>query len=85
MNNEIKINDGDLIFFFRYNILISLFINFIMKLIIIIIRFGIIHKKFGIRIIIIIVLNQFSFKFKNEIDGSKILNKFIIIFVIFIF
>ena len=80
MNSDIKINDGDLVFFILYNIEISLFINFIIKFKIILIRFGNIHKKFGNIMIIINVLIQLSLKFKIIVDGSKILNKFIIIF-----
>lgn len=83
MNNEINMNDGDLIFFDLYNINISLFKFFIIIIKIILIRFGIIHRKFGIIIMIIIVLNQFKFKFIIVVEGSKILNKFIIIFCIF--
>jgi len=46
----------------------------------ILIRFGNIHKKFGNSMIIINVLIQLSLKFIIIVDGSKILNKFIIIF-----
>lgn len=44
------------------------------------IRFGRIHKKFGIKMIIIKVLIQFISKLKIVVDGSKILNKFVVIF-----
>ena len=80
INNVINIKDGDLIFFDLYNIIISLFnkknILFINQLI----RLGIIHIIFGINIIIINVLIQLISKFKIVVEGSKILNKFIIIF-----
>lgn len=46
------------------------------------IRFGIIHKKFGIIKIINKVLIQFISKLKIVVDGSKILNKFVVIFYI---
>jgi len=46
------------------------------------IRFGIIHKKFGIIKIINKVLIQLNSKLIIVVDGSKILNKFIIIFYI---
>jgi len=80
INNEININEGDLIFFDLYNINISLFNEFIIMVKIILIRFGIIHRKLGKIITIIRVLIQFNSKFKNVVEGSKILNKFIIIF-----
>lgn len=44
------------------------------------IRFGKIHNKFGIKIMIIKVLIQFISKLKIVVDGSKILNKFVVIF-----
>ena len=80
INNEININEGDLIFFDLYNINISLFNEFIIMVKIILIRFGIIHRKLGKIITIIRVLIQFNSKFNNVVEGSKILNKFIIIF-----
>lgn len=39
-----------------------------------------IHKKLGINIIAIIVLIQFNSKFKIIVEGSKTLNKFVVIF-----
>ena len=44
------------------------------------IRFGIIQIKFGIIKIISQVLIQFNSNLKNGVEGSKMLNKFIIIF-----
>lgn len=44
------------------------------------IRFGIIQIKFGIIMMINKVLIQFIWILKIVVDGSKILNKFIIIF-----
>lgn len=44
------------------------------------IRFGKIHNRFGIKIIMINVLIQFISKLKIVVDGSKILNKFVVIF-----
>lgn len=49
------------------------------------IRFGKIHKKFGINKIIIKVLIQLISKLKIVVDGSKILNKFVVIFYIVFF
>jgi len=49
------------------------------------IRFGKIHKKLGIKIIIKRVLIQFNSKLKIDVDGSKILNKFVVIFYIIFF
>lgn len=82
MNNAINRNAGDLVFFALYNINISLFniLNILNN--IQFIRFGIIHKKFGINKIIKKVLIQFNSKLKIVVEGSKILNKFIIIFYI---
>lgn len=75
-------NAGDLVFFILYNINISLFnILYILNRIQFI-RFGIIHIKFGIIKIIKKVLIQFISKLKIVVEGSKILNKFIIIFYI---
>ena len=73
-------NDGDLVFFDLYNISISLFK--IVKILFInhLIRFGIIQMKFGIIIIVIIVLIQFISKLNIIVEGSKILNKFVVIF-----
>jgi len=85
INNEMNINEGDLKFFDLYNINISLFSIFIIILIVILIRFGINHIKLGIIIIIIGVLIQFNCKFIIVVEGSKILNKFIIIFYVLIF
>ena len=42
-----------------------------------------IHNKFGINIKINAVEIQFKLRFKIVVDGSKILNKFIIIFYYF--
>lgn len=80
VNSAININDGDLVLFFLCNINISLFniLNILIK--IILIRFGIIHIKLGIIKIIKKVLIQLSSKFIIIVAGSKILNKFIIIF-----
>jgi len=80
IKSAININAGDLVFFFLNNINISLFniINILNK--IQFIRFGIIQIKFGINKIIIKVLIQFNSKLKIVVEGSKILNKFIIIF-----
>lgn len=79
INNVININDGDLIFLILNNIKISLLRLLNNFNIIILIRLGISHKKFGIIIIIKILAIQFKFKLKIIVDGSKILNKFIII------
>lgn len=49
------------------------------------IRLGEIHKKFGNKMIVKIVLNQFSSRFIINVDGSKILNKFVVIFSYFFF
>lgn len=83
INSEININAGDLVFFVLYNINISLFsiLNILNK--IQFIRFGIIQIKFGIIKMIKRVLIQFISKLKIVVEGSKILNKFIIIFYIF--
>lgn len=62
MNNEIKKNVGDLIFFNLNNIFISLFIKFKILFINNLIRLGIIHIKFGIIIIIIIDVIQLIWK-----------------------
>lgn len=80
INSEININDGDFIFFDLNNNIISLFKFKYMMFKIQFIRLGIIHRKLGINIKIIIVLNQFNSKFQIKVVGSKILNKFIIIF-----
>lgn len=79
-NSLININDGDLLLFFLCNINISLFNIFKILLNIILIRFGIIHIKLGIKVKINKVLIQLIFKFIIIVDGSKILNRFIIIF-----
>lgn len=83
MKSAINMNAGDLIFFILYNINISLFniLNILNK--IQLIRLGIIHKKFGISKIINKVLIQFNCRLKIIVEGSKILNKFIIIFYYF--
>lgn len=75
-----NINAGDLVFFILYSINISLFniLNILNK--IQFIRFGIIHIKFGINKIISKVLIQFNWRLKIIVDGSKILNKFVVIF-----
>lgn len=80
INNVINKNEGDFVFFDLYNINISLFR--IIKILFInhLIRFGIIQIKFGINIIVIIVLNQFNSKLKINVEGSKTLNKFVVIF-----
>ena len=85
MKSAININAGDLVFFILYNINISLFsiLNILKR--IQFIRFGIIHNKFGIIKIINKDLIQFNSKLKIVVDGSKILNKFIIIFYIIFF
>lgn len=80
INNLINMNDGDLKFFILYNKIISLFKILIVLIKIHLIRFGIIHKKFGMKIMIINVLIQFSSIFLIIVVGSKMLNKFIIIF-----
>lgn len=80
INNEININEGDLIFLDLYNIIISLFSIIQVLFIIHLIRFGNNHRKLGIKIRIINVLSQFNWIFIKFVDGSKILNKFIIIF-----
>lgn len=80
INNEINKNEGDLVFFDLNNINISLFKIILILLIIHLIRLGIIHKKFGIIIIVKIVLIQFNSKFKINVEGSKELNKFVVIF-----
>lgn len=82
IKSAINRNAGDLVFFILYNINISLFNILNILNIIQFIRFGIIHIKFGIIKIINKVLIQFNFKLKIVVDGSKILNKFIIIFYI---
>lgn len=79
INKFKNINDGDLKLLFLYNIKISLFINLNILNINIFIRFGKIHIIFGINIIVNSVLIQFICKLKIVVDGSKILNKFIII------
>jgi hypothetical protein len=81
-NNVININEGDLKFFDLYNIKISLFNIENLFFIIQLIRLGRIHIIFGIKIIMIIVLIQLISKFRIVVEGSKILNKFIIIFFI---
>lgn len=80
MKSAINKNAGDLTFFILYNINISLF-N-ILKILnnIQFNRLGIIHKKLGIIKIISKVLIQFNSRFKIIVEGSKMLNKFIIIF-----
>lgn len=84
-NNEINKKEGFLIFLDLYNIIISLFNILLIFKINQLIRFGIIHIIFGNKIMIIIVLNQFNSILKIIVDGSKILNKFIIIFNYFSF
>lgn len=80
INSLININDGDLILFFLWSINISLF-NILNVLVIkILMRFGVIHIKFGIKIKVKIVLIQLKLVFIIKVDGSKILNRFIIIF-----
>lgn len=49
------------------------------------IRFGKIHIKLGINKMIKRVLIQFISKLKIVVDGSKILNKFVVIFYVIIF
>ena len=77
---EINKNEGDLIFFILYNNNISLFNILNIFNINQFIRFGIIHNKFGIIKIIKKLLIQFNWKLKIVVDGSKILNKFVVIF-----
>lgn len=80
IKSEMNRNAGDLVFFILYNINISLFSILNILKINQLIRFGRIHKKLGIKIIIIKVLIQFISKLKIVVDGSKILNKFVVIF-----
>lgn len=80
INNLINKNEGDLVFLDLYNINISLFSIVKILLISHLIRFGIIHKKLGINIIVNIVLSQFNSRFIIIVDGSKTLNKFVVIF-----
>lgn len=81
INRVMNINDGDLIFLFLYSINISLFRLINNLLYIVKIRFGIIHIEFGNIIIIINLEIQLICKlFQIDVDGSKILNKFVIIF-----
>lgn len=80
INNLININDGDLNNDFLFNINISLFKEMKILFKIILIRLGEIQIKFGIKIKINRVLTQLISKFMIKVDGSKILNKFIIIF-----
>lgn len=80
INKLINIKEGDLVLLFLCNINISLFNilnNFIIN---ILIRFGVIHIRCGNNIIINKVLIQLKLVFIINVDGSKILNKFIIIF-----
>jgi hypothetical protein len=60
--------------------IISLFKVLFIKIKIHLIRFGMIHKKFGNNIMIINVLIQFNSRFIIIVVGSKILKRFIIIF-----
>lgn len=81
MNNVININEGDLKLLVLCNINISLFklLNNIL-LIKILIRLGEIQNKLGNSNIINKVEIQLISKFIIKVEGSKILNKFIIIF-----
>lgn len=81
INKVMNINDGDLIFLFLYNINISLLRLRNNLLYIVKIRLGIIHIEFGIIIIIInLKIQLICMLFHIDVDGSKILNKFVIIF-----
>lgn len=80
INKVINKNDGDLVFFDLYNINISLFKMIKILFINHLIRFGIIQIKLGINIIVNIVLSQFNSKLKIIVEGSKTLNKFVVIF-----
>jgi len=75
-----NINEGAFNILVLYNIIISLFKILKILVKVHLIRLGIIHIKFGIKIIIMVDLNQLNWIFKIVVDGSKILNKFIKIF-----
>lgn len=85
MNILINMNEGDFIIFFINKILISLLSKWSKLFNIHIIRFGIIQIKFGIKIKVKIDLVQLIWMFIIEVEGSKILNKFIIIFRFYVF
>lgn len=74
-----------MVFFILYNINISLLRVINILLYKILIRFGIIQIELGMNKIINILVIQLNWILKIDVEGSKILNKFIIIFNYFFF